>query len=124
VDEDEKRFEVRSPDAMCNPYLTYSAFLLAMIDGIENKIDPKKHGYGPYDVNLYDLKEEEQKKIKSLPTNLIEASQELIKDKDFLTKDGVFSDNLINNQIKRIKEEHNYISKLPHPEEFKLYYNN
>jgi glutamine synthetase len=124
VDEDEKRFEVRSPDAMCNPYLTYAAFLLAMIDGIENKIDPEKQGYGPYDVNLYDLDEEEQKKIKSLPTNLIEASQELIKDKDFLTKDKVFSDNLINNQIKRIKEEHNYISKLPHPEEFKLYYNN
>ncbi|MFO7886677.1 MAG: glutamine synthetase, partial [Eubacteriales bacterium] len=62
--------------------------------------------------------------IKSLPTNLLEASEELEKNREFLTKDGVFSDNLINNQLKRIKEEHNYISKLPHPEEFKLYYNN
>ncbi|MBN2897285.1 MAG: type I glutamate--ammonia ligase [Clostridia bacterium] len=118
-----KRFEVRSPDATCNPYLAYASVILAAIDGIENKIDPVAEGFGPYDVNLYQLSDEEKAKVKGLPTNLVEASEALKLDDQFLTKEGVFSKNLIQNQHKRILADHYYIAKLPHPEEFIKYYN-
>ena len=57
----QKRFELRNPDATCNPYYAYAAILMAGLDGIQNKIDPAEQGWGPYDFNLYTLSEEEQK---------------------------------------------------------------
>jgi len=119
---DEKRFELRSPDATCNPYLAFSAIMMAAFDGIINKIDPRGT-YGPYDVNLYNLSPEEQAKITSLPTSLLEAANELEKDYLFLLEGGVFSENLIRNHIKKIKDEHYLVNKMPHPIEFELYYN-
>jgi glutamine synthetase len=119
---DTKRFELRSPDATANPYLAYTAMLMAAIDGIENQIHPAKEGYGPYDINLYKLPESERGKVKGLPANLIEACEALEADKDFLLRGGVFSEIMIRNQIERLKKEHYYVSSLPHPEEFKLYY--
>ena len=119
----EKRFEIRFPDATCNPYFVYSAVLMAMIDGIENKIDPQKEGFGPYDINLYNLPEDKKSLIKGLPTNLLEAASALEKDYDFLLKGNVFSETLIKNQISRIRKDHMKISEMPHPEEFKMYYN-
>lgn len=122
TDPDKKRFEVRSPDATCNPYLAYASIILAAIDGIENKIDPTAEGFGPYDMNLYKLSEEDKEKVKGLPTNLVEASEALKADYDFLIRDGVFTENLLNNQHKMILEDHYHIAKLPHPEEFIKYY--
>ena len=58
-----KRFELRNPDATANPYYAYAAILMAGLDGIQNQIDPEKHGWGPFDCNLYDLPEEEKAKI-------------------------------------------------------------
>jgi len=119
---DEKRFELRSPDATANPYLAYSAIMMAAFDGIKNKIDPKKEGYGPYDVNLFSLSQEEQKQIKSLPTSLLEAAGELEKDYDFLLAGNVFTENIIKNHIKRIKDDFYKVNKMPHPVEFEMYY--
>ncbi len=119
---DAKRFELRSPDATANPYFAYTAMLMAAIDGIENKIDPTVEGFGPLDINLYKLSAEEQKQIKSLPTSLVEACEALSDDHEFLLKGNVFSENLIHNQMARLQKEHLYIQSLPHPEEFKLYY--
>lgn len=117
-----KRFELRSPDGTANPYLAYTAMLLAAVDGIENKIDPEIAGFGPYDVNVFELDESKRNKIKSLPTSLLEACDALEKDHQFLLKSDIFSKNLIQNQIARLKDEHYHIHKLPHPEEFRMYY--
>lgn len=117
-----KRFELRSPDATANPYLAYAAMLMAAIDGIEQKIDPTSEGFGPLDLNLYKLSESDRQKIKGLPGNLIEACDALEKDHEFLLRGDVFSKILIKNQIERLRKEHYYVSALPHPEEFKMYY--
>lgn len=123
IQEDEKRFELRSPDAMSNPYLCFSAIMMAAYDGIKNKIDPSLLGFGPFDINLYDLPASEQNKLQSLPTNLKEAAEELKKDYEYLLIGDVFSKVMIDNQIKQLLAEDKEISKLPHPKEFELYYN-
>jgi len=120
---EDKRFELRSPDATANPYLAYSAIMMAAFDGIKNKIDPVKEGYGPYDLNLYTLSEEEQKKVQSLPASLLESACELEKDYNFLLAGGVFTENVIKNHIARIKKDFYLVNKMPHPIEFELYYN-
>ena len=122
IQEDEKRFELRSPDATANPYLAYSAIMMAAFDGINNKIHPKDIGLDPYDFNLYALNDEEQKKVQTLPTSLMQAAKELEKDYEFLLQGGVFSENVIKNHIKRIKEEYLLVNKMPHPIEFEMYY--
>ncbi len=119
----EKRFEIRSPDATCNPYFAYSAILMAVIDGIENKIDPTAEGFGPYDINLYNLDPDKKSLVKGLPTNLLEAAEALENDYEFLLKSGVFTESIIKNQIQKIKADHMKVAQLPHPEEFKMYYN-
>jgi len=120
---DSKRFEFRSSDATCNPYLAYSALLMAGLDGIINKIDPVREGFGPYDVNIYELDEEERKKIKGLPKNLEEAMEALRQDHEFLLEGGVFTKSLIETWIKnKIEKEHKKMSIIPHPAEFELYY--
>jgi glutamine synthetase len=118
-----KRFEFRSSDATCNPYLAYSALLMAGLDGIINKIDPIKEGFGPYDVNIFELSEEERKNIKGLPKSLEEAMDALMKDNEFLLKSGVFTKEMINVWVKnKLDKEHKKISIIPHPAEFELYY--
>ncbi|MGI6584531.1 MAG: type I glutamate--ammonia ligase [Lutisporaceae bacterium] len=120
---DSRRFEFRPSDATCNPYLAYSALLMAGIDGIINKIDPVKEGFGPYDVNIFELDDEEKKKIKALPKSLEEAMEALRKDHEFLLKGGVFTKHLLETWIKnKIEKEHKKISIIPHPAEFELYY--
>ena len=119
----ERRFELRNPDATCNPYFCYAAILMAGLDGIKNKIDPHANGWGPYDVNLYNLPEEEKAKLKGLPTNLEDALKALESDHDYLTAGGVFPEELIKNFIKTKKEELKELSKIPTPAEFEKYYN-
>jgi glutamine synthetase len=120
--QDEKRYELRTPDGTCNPYYAYSAILMAGLDGIKNKIDPKKEAYGPYDFNLYNLSKEEQAKIKFLPQSLDEALDELEKDHAFLTQGGVFSQRLIEIWIENKRKEALRYRQLPHPMEFETYF--
>ena len=114
-----KRVEFRTPDPSCNPYLAFSAMLMAGLDGIQNKIDPGK----PHDMNLYELEGRELKKIKSVPASLGEALDALEDDHEFLLKGGVFTEDLINEWInyKRTKEI-DPIRLRPHPYEFVLYH--
>ncbi|MBE5872661.1 MAG: type I glutamate--ammonia ligase [Lachnospiraceae bacterium] len=119
---DTKRFELRNPDATCNPYYAYAAILMAGLDGIKNKIDPHANGWGPYDFNLYDLSEEEKAKISGLPSSLAEALDALEKDHDYLTAGGVFPQRLLDQHIKRRRKDLDEINRIPHPAEFGKYY--
>jgi len=114
-----KRVEVRFPDASCNPYLAFSAMLMAGLDGIENKIEPG----APLDKDIYDMKPEELSDIPSLPGSLDEALEHLENDKDFLLKGGVFTEDVIDTWItyKRTREI-DAIRLRPHPYEFNLYF--
>ena len=118
-----RRFELRNPDATCNPYFCYAAILMAGLDGIKNKIDPHENGWGPYDMNLYHLSDEEKAKLKNLPTSLDEALDALEKDHDYLTEGGVFPKTLLENFIREKRKECRALSMIPHPAEFDKYYN-
>ena len=120
---DKRRFELRNPDATCNPYFCYAAILMAGLDGVKNKIDPHANGWGPYDVNLYHLSDEEKAKLSHLPARLEDALDALEKDHDYLTAGGVFPEELIRNFIRIKREECREMSKIPHPAEFDRYYN-
>ena len=120
---DKRRFELRNPDATCNPYFCYAAILMAGLDGIKNKIDPHANGWGPYDFNLYHLSDEEKAKLQQLPTSLPDALDALEADHDSLTAGGVFPIELINNFIKTKREECRAMAAIPHPAEFEKYYN-
>jgi len=120
---DKRRFELRNPDATCNPYFCYAAILMAGLDGVKNKIDPHANGWGPYDVNLYHLSDEEKAKLSHLPTSLDEALDALEADHDYLTEGGVFPEELLNNFIKNKREECRQLAAIPHPAEFDKYYN-
>ena len=115
---------VRIPggDGTANPYLAYSAMLMAGIDGMLNKIDPEEQGYGPYDLNLYDLPESEKNKIKGLPATLDEALDALAADHEFLLAGNVFPKRLLEIWIARKRKEASKVSTAPHPAEFGLYY--
>lgn len=118
----DKRFEFRAPDGMCNPYYAYSAILMAGLDGIRKKIDPQRAGFGPYDLNMYHLTPEEQRKIKQLPRSLDEALDALEADHGFLTAGEVFPQRLIEAWIKNKRADAARCNRLPHPVEFEMYY--
>ncbi|HET9961091.1 MAG TPA: type I glutamate--ammonia ligase [Nitrospiraceae bacterium] len=114
-----KRIEVRFPDPSCNPYLAFSAMLMAGLDGIENKINPGE----PAEKDLYDLEPKEAAKIRTMPGSLDEALNHLEKDHQFLLKGGVFTEDLIEAWIsyKRTREV-DPMRLRPNPYEFFLYY--
>ena len=118
-----RRFELRNPDATCNPYFCYAALLMAGLDGIKHQIDPHKNGWGPYDMNLYNLPEKEKAKLKHLPTSLDEALDALEKDHDYLTMGNVFPEQLIKRFIASKRKECVTMAAIPHPAEFERYYN-
>ncbi len=120
---EKRRFELRNPDATCNPYFCYAAILMAGLDGIINKIDPHANGWGPYDMNLYNLPEEEKAKLKGLPVCLDDALTALAEDHDYLIVGGVCPSELISSFINAKREECREISRIPHPAEFDKYYN-
>ena len=114
-----KRVEFRPPDPSCNPYLAFSAMLMAGLDGIENKIDPGQ----PLDKDIYDLGPEELAKVPSMPGSLESALDALARDYQFLLKGDVFTEEMLNTYIdyKREKEV-NAMRLRPHPYEFQMYY--
>ena len=118
-----RRFELRNPDATCNPYFCYAALLMAGLDGIKNQIDPHENGWGPYDMNLYHLSDEEKAKLTGLPTSLDAALDALEADHDYLTAGGVFPEELLKNFIATKRAECAEMAKIPHPAEFERYYN-
>ncbi len=113
-----RRVEVRFPDPMANPYLAYSAMLLAGIDGIENKLHPGE----AMDKNLYDLPEKELKKVPTVCGSLREALENLDKSRKVFTKSGVFSDDFIDSYIELKMEDVMRWEMAPHPVEFDMYY--
>jgi glutamine synthetase len=113
-----KRVEVRFPDPLANPYLGYAAMLMAGLDGIANKIHPGD----PMDKNLYDLPPEELKNVPQVCGSLREALENLDKNREFLKKGGVFSDDLIDSYIELKMEEVWALEHTPHPIEYQMYY--
>jgi glutamine synthetase len=114
-----KRLEFRSPDPSANPYLAFSAMLMAGLDGIENRIDPGE----PLDKDIYGMSKAELKDVPKMPGSLDEAMDALEKDHAFLLKGDVFSRDLIETWIEYKREKESDAIKLrPHPKEFELYY--
>ncbi|WP_172252274.1 type I glutamate--ammonia ligase [Saccharibacillus deserti] len=116
------RVEFRTPDSTANPYLAFSAMLMAGLDGIKKKINPIELGYGPADKNLYDLPEEEKSQIRSVPASLEEALDSLEADSSFLTEGGVFSEDFVANYIAFKRAEAKQVAIRVHPHEYSLYY--
>ena len=96
---------------------------MAGLDGVLNKIDPHANGWGPYDMNLYHLSDEEKAKLTHLPTSLDQALDALEADHDFLTAGGVFPEELLKNFISTKRKECLEMAAIPHPAEFDRYYN-
>jgi glutamine synthetase len=113
-----KRVEVRFPDPAANPYLAFSAMLMAGLDGIINKVDPG----AAMDKDLYDLPPKELKKIPTVCGSLREALQNLDKDRAFLKAGGVFPDDFIDAYIELKMTEVMRFEMTPHPVEFEMYY--
>jgi glutamine synthetase len=114
-----KRLEFRCPDPSCNPYLAFSALLMAALDGIDNKIDPGE----PLDKDIYDLPPEELAKVPTTPGSLREALSALEADHDFLLRGDVFTPDVIETWIDyKLEHEVTAMDLRPHPYEFMLYY--
>jgi glutamine synthetase len=113
-----RRIEFRAPDAMCNPYLAFSAMMMAGLDGIQNRIAPPK----PLDVDIYELSPEEKGDIRGTPGSLTEALDALEDDHSFLLKGGVFTEDLLASFIETKRKEAVAIALRPHPYEFSMYY--
>ena len=113
-----RRIEVRFPDSTANPYLAFSALLLAGLDGIQNKIHPGE----ALDKDLYDLPPEEEKLIPQVAFSLDEALEALDKDREFLTRGGVFTDDAIDSYIALKKQDVERLRMSTHPIEFDMYY--
>jgi len=114
-----KRIEFRCPDPSCNPYLAFSALLMAVIDGIQNKISPGD----PLDKDIYDLPPEEAAAVKKTPASLDAALDALEKDHEFLLRGDVFTQDVIDTWIHYKREnEVDALRLRPHPYEFCLYY--
>jgi glutamine synthetase len=114
-----KRLEFRCPDPSANPYLCFSALLMAGLDGVQNKIDPGE----PLEKDLYELEPEEAAKIKSTPGSLAEVLTALEQDHDFLLKGDVFTKDLIDTWISYKRErELAPVNLRPVPYEFFLYF--
>ena len=113
-----KRVEFRSPDPTANPYLAFSALLLAGLDGIQNRTEPPD----PVDANLYDLPAEQARDIPQVPTSLDRVLDALEDDHAFLLAGDVFTRDLLDAYVEHRREEVDDIRLRPHPWEFALYF--
>jgi glutamine synthetase len=116
-----KRLEFRCPDPSCNGYIAWSAILMAMIDGIEGRMDPGQ----PLDRDIYEMTPEELKGTPKTPASLEEALRALEADHDFLLRGDVFTDDLVHTWVEyKRRNEVDPLRLRPHPFEFHLYYDN
>ncbi len=113
-----RRIEVRFPDSVANPYLAFSALMMAGLDGIKNQIHPGE----AMDKDLYDLPAEEEAEIPQVAFSLDQALEELDTDRDFLKAGGVFTDDVIDSYIALKQEEVERLRLATNPVEFELYY--
>ena len=113
-----RRIETRFPDPTANPYLAFTALMMAGLDGVQNKIHPGD----PADKNLYDLPPEEDAKIPTVCSSLDQALDDLDKDREFLTRGGVFSNDFIDAYIDLKMEEVTRFRMTTHPVEYDMYY--
>jgi len=113
-----RRIESRFPDPLANPYLAFSALMMAGLDGVQNKIHPGD----PADKNLYDLPPEEDAKIPTVCASLEQAMEALDRDREFLTRGGVFSNDMIDAYLALKEGEVQRLRMTPHPVEFDMYY--
>jgi glutamine synthetase len=113
-----RRIEVRFPDPGANPYLSFAALMMAGLDGVQNRIHPGE----PADKNLYDLPPEEDAKIPTVCSSLEMALEYLDKDREFLTRGGVFSNDMIDAFIDLKMEEVTRFRMTTHPLEYEMYY--
>ena len=113
-----KRIEFRPPDPMCNPYLSFSALLMAGLDGVKKKIDPGQ----PFEGNMYELEGKAAKKIPTVPGSLEQAIDALEADHKFLLEGGVFTQDVIDVWIEYKRAEIDAVRLRPHPWEFHLYF--
>jgi glutamine synthetase len=113
-----RRIEVRFPDSVANPYLAFSALMMAGLDGIKNQIHPGE----AMDKDLYDLPPEEEAEIPQVAFSLDQALEELDKDRDFLKAGGVFTDDVIDSYMALKQEEVERLRLATNPVEFELYY--
>ena len=116
--EKSRRVEARFPDPTANPYLAFSALMMAGLDGVQNKIHPGE----PATKDLYHLPPEEDALIPTVCSSLEQALEHLDKDREFLTRGGVFTEDWIDSYIALKMEEVNKLRMTPHPVEFSLYY--
>jgi glutamine synthetase len=117
-----KRIEFRPPDATANPYLTFSALLMAGLDGIRNSIEPSDYGYGPVDRDLYHMSKEELREIRSVPGSLHEALNALEDDHAFLLEGGVFTTDVLEHYVELKRAQADEVRLRPVPIEFAMYY--
>ncbi|GHO42559.1 type I glutamate--ammonia ligase [Ktedonospora formicarum] len=117
-----KRIEFRPPDPTANPYLLFSALLMAGLDGIKRNIDPSAFGYGPVDKNLYEMSAAELHEISSVPGSLEESLRALENDHEFLLEGNVFTSDLLETYIDLKRSESNEVRLRPVPIEFAMYY--
>ncbi|NBX99001.1 MAG: type I glutamate--ammonia ligase, partial [Burkholderiaceae bacterium] len=113
-----RRIETRFPDPLANPYLAFSALLMAGLDGVQNKIHPGEAA----DKNLYDLPPEEDAKIPTVCHSLDQALECLDQDREFLTRGGVFTNSMLDAYISLKMEEVTKFRMTTHPIEFEMYY--
>jgi glutamine synthetase len=109
---------VRFPDSAANPYFAFTAMMMAGLDGIQNKIHPGE----PADKDLYDLEPEEEKKIPQVCSSLDQALEALDKDREFLTRGGVFTNDVIDAYISLKMQEVTRFRMSTHPVELDMYY--
>jgi glutamine synthetase len=113
-----RRIETRFPDPIANPYLAFAALMMAGLDGIQNKIHPGDAA----DKDLYDLEPEEAAEIPQVCSTLTEALDALEADREFLTKGGVFTDDMLDAYIALKREEVQKVNMTTHPVEYDLYF--
>jgi len=117
-----KRVEFRPPDPTANPYLTFSALLMAGLDGIKRGLLPEQHGFGPVDRNIYEMPAAEKAEIRSVPGSLDEALAALQADHEFLLAGDVFTRDLLEKYVEMKSEQAAEVRLRPTPVEFLMYY--
>jgi glutamine synthetase len=119
---EQRRMELRTPDATCNPYLAFAAMLMAGLDGVRRGLHAEEQGFGPHNGNLYAASADAVAHLRAAPRSLEEALQHLEDDHDYLLAGGVFNPSLIAQWIETKRRDCCSVRDRPHPHEFPLYY--